>query len=208
MPLAVGDFLQAVTYCKLQEQLSLNVWHYQVTSVMGVAPSESDVADAIDSVFGALLKAAMSDQAEYLGASIQKVAPVPAGDRFYNQDSKDNGDVAADALPGQVAGLISLRSGLAGRTNRGRKYISFMPETWNTSIGTPSSFALTALANLGAEYVAPRTVVVGPNSLSLSPVILNLDAETSVAMDTYLVRQKWATQRRRSAINRGDTSPL
>jgi len=66
------------------------------------------------------------------------------------------GDPGA-SMPGNVALAVSFRTGLAGRSNRGRNYIPGVPRPWvagNTVAGVWAGYLTTAYDSLITELVA------------------------------------------------------
>jgi len=209
MPYATGDLLEFITYCRARNQNGLNVYHYTVGTTHGTVPNEGSVVGLLSSVFGPLLRTAMSNEAEYSGASIQTLQPEPMSDKVYSTASAGVGGVSSTLLPSRSAGVISLRTGVASRSARGRKYIPFPAEADNNTDAKPSAAYLDALAALADEIVNIQIVgEPGLNDVQLIPVIYSRELDAATALTQALVRKEWGTQRRRSQINRGDAPPI
>lgn len=70
------------------------------------------------------------------------------------------GGVASPSMPGNVAFVISLRTGLAGRSFRGRNYVAGIPDNVQTSNVVSQAFA-NALIDAYSELVGTQALVPG-----------------------------------------------
>lgn len=205
--LAVNQIVQTKAYCRLDAQIGINVWHYLVTGIVG-APTDAHVAAQVDGVVGTLYKSAMSKFARYQGVTAQIIKPtmyIPS----QNNTSAGIGINDGDPIPAQAAGLVSLRSDLSGRKNRGRKYIPFPPEDYNNTSGDPSIDYQGILAGFASFWTSNLEVDGGGgNTAVLKPVVYHRATGTTTALTSYVVRKHWATQRRRGELNRGDVGPF
>lgn len=204
-PINAGDDLEVVFYCQSGPQVSLNVSHWVVSTAVG-APTMEAVALLLGTAFAPLYKACMSSNATYNGVGVKRIIANPT-DPVFDSTGNGVGDSVADIIPNQVAGLISFRSGLAGRSNRGRKYVPFPSEEQNTSNGKPTNDYLTALEALADGYLATQGVTGGGTTITVDCEIYSRKEGTLIPITSYLLRPFWATQRRRSLINRGDAVP-
>lgn len=94
--------------------------------------------------------------------------------------------------PPQVAFLFQKRSGLAGRTNRGRMYVPAASEAEIDSGGTLSSALITNAQGGANNFLADLA------ASSIPMVILHTNpAETPTAVSALTLSPKVATQRRR-----------
>jgi len=208
MPLlAVGDKLEVVLVCRLGGQDGLIVRHYDVQAITGASLDISQVPDTISTDLGGPLKACMSDQAEYRGVRVRRLAP-GATDVFTSALGNGPGTSASDVLPTQASGLISLRTGFAGRSKRGRAYVPFPSEAFNDADGHPTAAYKGLLNTFGTALRTNILAVVGADGVELDPVIRSKLLDSYFSITSHLVRAEFATQRRRSQINRGDLPPI
>lgn len=203
------DKLEVIAYTRLNSQNGLMVWQANVDSVTGPNVRLQAVADQIALQVGTVLAPLLTEWAAYLGVSVQKISP-DKGDKFISSQGGADGNVVGDALSTQTAGVVSLRTGKAGRAFRGRKYVPFPSEADNTTGGVPSGAYLTKLGNFAGIFlsgigiddtVTQEQAVI---SYGLWKPLLNEFREFTA----YIVRKDWGTQRRRSQLNRGDVPPL
>lgn len=202
--MAVGDLFEVKVYCRLTEQLGLNVSHWRITSISGSTPTDNVIADAISTALGPTLRGCLSSQAAYAGLTLQYLAPGAPRPEITSISEAGAGTVTGDALPRQVAGLLTLRTALTGRANRGRKYIPFPAEEDNNSDARPTATYLVQLAAHGAVYAADVLAGTPPVSAILHCHVYQKALGIAQAVTTVVTRTDWATQRRRSAINPTD----
>lgn len=110
------------------------------------------------------------------------------------------GTAAGNALPGDVALVVSLRTALANRSGRGRFYLPQPAASTLTATGKLSPAAQTTLADAAA---AAWTVA----NNTLNPVVYSRTRRTAQAINTFNVGDLFDTQRRReNAITQVRTS--
>jgi len=206
--LITGHIWQCKVYCRATDQLAINVLHYQVTGQTGTLKLDSDLAARLDAILGPLYVALLCVEAEYRGVGVQRINPIPPTTEVYANIQADTGAVAGDLLPRQTAGLISKRTGLAGRKYRGRVYVPFAAEAGNEANGTPGNAYLTSLLALSDALEVPVVIGTAPNETTMTPIIwhrLSSDFDVITQCD---INDKWATQRRRGSYGRTNTSPI
>jgi len=203
MPLlAPNDLVEVVLYTRAQGQNGLMVMHYKVRSIID-DPDIRDVPDFMDGYYHAEVKALLNVNAQYVGATAQVLDPVKSDKQAATGNTGD-GTVAGDLLSSQTAGVITLRTGFAGRSQRGRKYVPFPGEADNTALGVPSVGYRTRMEALAIKIIAPVTVAGANGDALLDPVIYSREYDVKTLITEYIIRQFWGTQRRRSQINAGD----
>jgi hypothetical protein len=203
MPLQMGDIVRAVFFSRLFSQNGLIVHHYKVSSQLGLGAWEGDAADTLSSTVGVSVRAAMSSAASYLGCTVQVIAPLGA-DVVGSTDGTGVGGLDGDPLPLQTAGLISLRTGQAGRSFRGRKYIPFPSEGMSDLQAKPLAAYTNLLSAVLQELLMIRTIGAGANTSEITPIIWSRTRNTATPLSTGVVRGDWATQRRRSQVTKAD----
>lgn len=208
MPIVAGNTVRMTTFTQLGDQAGLVVWAYRCSASTGPGIECQEAANALDALFRPLFRALMSSQASYRGVRIDKTDPqtgiVIETDRDTN--APQDGLQTGDPLPRQVAGIITWRTLLAGRRNRGRSFIPFPVETANTSAYVPDGVYMAALAALGDERIDTQPIVGATGTATLVPTIMQRwptpPITRHVDLDSYLLPGRWATQRRRGAYGR------
>lgn len=205
--LAVNDILELRYVCQLGPQFSINVRHWRVKTINAGSPTDEDVAIRQESLFSADYKAVMSNSALFYGVSAQLIKPTK---RPFVPSIllRGNGAVNSDPLPPQVAGLISFRTALAGRKNRGRSYIPFAPETESGVTGQPDVVYLGNLSGLATDLSTQQTHVNGGRSVTVEPVLYHRGTGAADLITGFTSRVSFGTQRRRSLVNRPDVPPF
>jgi len=206
--LITGHIWQLKVYCQADDQLAVNVFHYQVVEQNGALKLDSDFAARADFVLAGLYADLLSAQAEYRGVGVQRINPIPPSTEVYANVQAQAGAVATDLLPRQTAGLLSKRTGIAGRKYRGRAYIPFPAEGHNEADGTPADAYLVALLALSDVLEVPMVVGTAPNDTTLQPIIWHRLSSTFDNITSVTTNDKWATQRRRGSYGRTNTPPI
>jgi hypothetical protein len=203
-----GNILRVTIVCSQTNQVSLNRMHYIASGVAGT-PTDLQVATAADTAFAAAMKAIIPLTATYRGCMCQIVSPnVPM---FVTQSSNANagtGGFGTTPMPAQVCGLITWLSVFAGRTGHGRFYAPFPAIGAATSGETPSAGYVTNLGTLAAAINGFTTVAGGGNSVTLQQCNWNQLHGFQHAFTGYVVRPRWATQKRRGDYGRANVSPI
>jgi len=205
----VGDHCRLVLWSQQTDQAGLMVHHYRCSASGGAGVTDQNAVDALSTIFAPLVKAMLSINAAYAGATLQIIRP-NLRPTVYSTNSNGIGMVAGDPLPRQAAGLITLRTNEAGRKGRGRKYVPFPSEGDNANGVGPAPAYMANAATLGAAFVAQRviTAMVG-DTATLVPVIYHrANPIGSPDVSSYFVRAKWATQRRRGSFGKPNQSPF
>lgn len=102
------------------------------------------------------------------------------------------GSETANTLPPNSAVLISMSSGLTGRSNRGRVYLPGC--LYDDTVADGGQLDLTSLANLQDSWDALEVILDG---LAASFVILHSDSSDPTPVTASVVQPLVATQRRR-----------
>jgi len=200
-----NDDLVEVTFInRARDQNGLMVMHFHCENKVGTGGTDQLLADELDEQVGPLLIDLLSAEASYEGVKVQIIKPIRR-DATFAVNFADVGAVEGDLFSTQAAGLLSMRTGVAGKTGRGRKYVPFASEADNTVDGVPSVSYATRLNTLAVELEETRVIASGGNSTTVVPVVYSRTYDEIAQITGHFVRQFWATQRRRSLINRADT---
>lgn len=203
-PLVVGDIIETKVFSKLGEQVAINVYHYRCSAFTGVSRTDQEIANSMESVGGPKYKAAMPGAALHLGTTVQIIQGGVLPVRAVSVTEAGVGARAADALAPQLAVLVRKNTGIAGRANRGRVYLPFFAEDEEDANGEVNAAGQAAATVIAAYYLNQINIAAGGSSVTLDPIIWQRTDRTYVNITSYTVRSLFATQRRRSLINKPD----
>lgn len=190
-------------------QASINTSHFKVTGIGGLGATDTVVAEAFNDLLGALYRGVLSDDAFYHGVSLQRVFPLPRTRPATFIPAITPGAVAGEILPGQVSGIIRLRTAFAGHSHRGRVYLPFPSEAHNEVPGLPTPEYVQAGQLLASTWFAGRNMPgAGPDFVTLQPVIFHRISGSTDEITTADCRKLWATQKRRGSYGRTNLSPF
>lgn len=206
--LAVGDLLKIITYCQAAEQVSQNVRYYAVSSIgVGVSPTDEDLVTAFTNTVKGLYLPIMGAAANFAGCSLQKITPVKKD--LVAWSNLGVGTAAGDLLPRETAGLISFRTGFAGRKNRGRMYLPFPSEALNDANGHPTAAYVTAADALGDFVVnTPAFAPAGTATITLEALSFPSDIPQGRQITAYTTSTRWASMRTRGDYSAANTLPF
>jgi hypothetical protein len=199
---AVNDIYAVRVFNSCLDQIGLNVVHYRITVIPVTPPSSAAFFDNVDAAIAAAYKPVLCQDAVYQGTASQRLFPTVAVSD-PNPSRAGNGTGGVTAMAKQVALVVSKRSGLAGRKNRGRMYVSFPSDTDSLAFGLPSA-AYLALVNTLVTAIFQNQIFGGVTAV---PVIYQrLTPAASPAITAIRVNSKFGTQRRRGSY--GKTNSL
>lgn len=201
--LDVEDVLEVSYFHRYGEQTAVMVMHYVVLSVEGGQVSDSHAADTLGTRYGPVIGPLMDDGANFVKTRVQQIRPTRR-DYVESLSGAVAGTIIGDALPPQCTGLIRLRGPDANRHNRGRKYVPFPAEADSAALSRPSATYISNLEDMADILKAQVNVLNGAATAVIAPVIYNRTTHAvSLVVNAYPVTA-WATQRRRSFVNRPD----
>jgi len=206
--MAIGDLWEAKVYVATPTQVGINVRHYLVDAQAGLGATAAQIAGAFGTLVQAEYKDCMSNEATFRGVSMQKLAPGPVEAIQYSTASAGPGAVASEMLPKQVSGIITWTTALAGRSNRGRTYVPFPTESFQTLDGKPNASYMTVLGNLAAVLASSVAAGGGGNTSTLIPCVWSRILGIVNPITNWTPRQKWATQRRRGDYGALNLPPI
>lgn len=127
------------------------------------------------------------------------VTNLPAGEVLYElgRGSTFAGDLGGDALAPQLAGLISWRTGTTGRTGRGRTYLPPTSETQSQANGLVSGAHVGFIGDV-ADAIIGMASTLSITYAQYDLAIASLKDNEMHYVTSYVVRNKWATQRGRT----------
>jgi len=203
-----GDLLQVKTYCRLGSQLGIMTRHWYVED----APTPDDLTDVLvaDELLGLLdttLPACMASEAIFQGFTVQRIKPTLG--LPYLRAVAENGTGTGGAMAPQVSGLITFKTAMGGRSQIGRNFVPFPAESHNDPDGTPADVYITSLELLGNSLRAQLNIVIGGQTYTLNPVLVNREPPivTSLIL-TDKARFLWSQRTSRSFLRRSDSGPF
>lgn len=205
---APGDVLEIRVFSQLFTQAGINVRHLRVVSTLGTSRTLADIADHMSNVSDIVYKPLLVSTATYKGVGLRRVTPSPTLE-FFSIVDQGPGTAAGDALPGQTAGLLKLGTDFPGPSGRGRAYAPFPAESDNDANGQPTLGYITKMGLYQALWTTDTNVTDGGgNEALLRNVLVRRPAFTWRDITSSLIRDTWATQRRRRLGVGGDVLPL
>jgi len=208
--IANNDIWQVRIYTNMQNQLAVNSFYYKGSAVTGVVPSSTWLSQ-IDAAWASDWKALLTNAAVYLGVTVQRMLPLPKTILEPTAVGTGTGNAGATMMPKQVSGIGTFRTDFAGPSARGRVYIPFPDEADNGATAVPSAGYLTRLTTMMNLLSIPFVVAPGGgNTATLTRVLWHpaLSAATALTVTSFLVRAKWATQRRRGDYGQPNQLPF
>lgn len=209
--IVTGDSLRIRFFCTQADQLSVNILHFLVGAQTGGPVDGGQLISAISQAWSGVYTNLLSLQGTYYGASMQRLTAGTWNPIADSRSGTAGGTAGVNALPKQTSGLISWRTPLAGRRNRGRVYLPFPAEDDNSITGRPTAPYDTKATQYGNTYLggfAYATVGPPPSTTFLDPVIYHRDSGGFTPVSGFTVRAGWATQRRRGTFGRPNAVPF
>jgi len=206
--LADADLVEAkfAMYSTDLTQVALNIRHYRITGLTGNV-SDTDMAQIMDSNFSPIYGAVIPAAASWYGVQVQIITTLPARLPVVEAGNQITGTFGGDLSPAQVSSLISLRTIITGRAGRGRVYVGFVPTTAIASNTNPTNTYLAALGGVANALMATINVVGALGNCAAVPVLFHRATRTSLDLDSYIIRNRFATQRRRGRFGRINPFP-
>lgn len=204
----VGDFFKIRFAHRLNTQTAFNIWHYSVFTLTGTGVTDLEIATAIDATWGTFVPPLLTSAASYVGCGVQYLGASPPRLEVISIAGAAGGSGAANPLPQQISGLVNLVTGIAGKNQRGRKYLPF-PGTDALS-GTPDEGISAGyrgnLANLMGQML-PFIAVTGAGGTATLDCVLNTTYSASPrVVTTFNINSHFSQQKRRSALRRPDAT--
>jgi len=204
---SVGGLYRLRVYCQSGEQGAITTNYAVCTAITVQAATDQELAAYWDANVGAGFIPAMAVTAEYRGVSVRNLTRVPKTADVFNNAGAGVGTAGAVGLPTNTAGLIRLKTGLAGRGMISHAYIPFPSEDDNELAGVPDAAYRLVLGTISTDMSGTFTVPTAGGNTQFTPVIWHGDGSTTFITD-FDVATKWSHQDRRAAFGRPNTSPI
>lgn len=206
--LAVGDRVQVRIWSSDAEQASVNTVYYKVISLAGTGASDARLATDFDAVIAAAMKNLLNVSARYDGVQVTIVNRLPLPVSQTGNVNAGLGTRGINSLPRQAAGILSIRTDIAGPRGRGRLYLPFPSGVDNTDPGRPLGAYITNAELLGADMLAFASTGVGANTANLQWVVWSKVHAAMIPVVNYIVPPFWATMKKRGSYGRPNRSPI
>jgi len=207
IPFLVNDTYRVALFVRYRDtQNQVNVFTYKVKTITGGASDEPALFSSLSTALGVAYKANVSSQQTYQGLKYNKIFPIP-GSSNQTISGAGAGTLATDPIPPQCAPLISWRAATAPPKIRGRTYLPSLDEASSTTNGKLNAGAVTGCTAVANTLLAPGTLNCGTATtctLELELLSGPLPGSIMYPITSFIVRSAFATQRRRSLINRPD----
>jgi len=209
MAIATGQLYTLRLYCQLQDQISVNVRHFEIGANVGGGLTEQECARKFSNKFAVLYRAVMSSQANFLGVQLNRLIANILGPGFTSQFGAGAGRLEAAPLPRQVCGLIQFQAEVGGRKSRGRMYFPFVCEGHISAEGHVEENLRNHLRVVGSTMAQP--IILGDTAsvtTTFNPIIYHRATQTFDGIVGYSVGNRWATQKRRGDFGRQNPIPF
>lgn len=206
----IGGVVRCPTYCQIPGQVGTNTHKLQLVSLSsGTSFSAQSFIGAYDSFMVGFYVPLISSGASYYGSQAYLMNPIglPPRPADFNGNAGPGGG-GAGFLPSQTAGIISLKSTTLGKIGAGRTYIPFPSPTVNDADGTPTAAYIADLDNLANFLKSPVVVIAGGVTATFKVCLYRGGTDTPRFIESAISKNAWATQRRRGAFGRLNSTPF
>ncbi len=199
-PIHVGSILEARLTGMHQNQLIMNVLHYQ-TSGATIVDGFVELAQ----VWGVInpankliedWRSCMSDEVKDIRVYLQWIAPTRYAHRVFTPVI-DTGGVAVTAMPTNVSATITRKGVLANRSNLGVLHLGGLPTSF-VNQGFLTINGQNALDLFRSE--AENELLVNAGATTLKPVIFNRANPANSVLVAESMIQKWTRTMRRRTV--------
>lgn len=192
--MAAGDIWRLSANVLMFDQEQVNVWHFEDTS--GATPDAGQsLLNAFEDAALPSYRALFSNQGYVQLVEARQVTGGSAvAQRSYDTSNGIGLRSGSDTLPLQAAAIITWRTGLAGRSRRGRSYL---PSTIEGDIGQAGGIGST-YAGLLADFATDLLTMVTPVSLDEWQLhVWSPTLSVATRVTEFVVRPYLGTQRSR-----------
>jgi hypothetical protein len=207
-----GTYLKFRVWCISSNQASVNTFWFRVGILTG-APTVQDMAEAFDNIVAPLFLAIIGSQTQYRGTQCyNEVLPLPLPGVWIGNAAVGSGGGINMAT--QATGINTWLTNFTGVSLRGRTYWPFPTTTEDAAGGVPTAGYITALTALCNAILNVTSLSGTGGSTTLHMALMrgkNKDGilQPPVDMANFMVRAKWATQKRRGeGYGRPNSSPI
>lgn len=199
--MALGDVFRFTLIGEYELSVNMNVLHYEVVGMAGTGATPTQILNGLLADVKADYLDAMNAGYNLTGARLQQILPVKGDPLEVAVAPPEPGTVAGDGMPGYVSAVISLRTGIADRSHRGRIFLPARSES-DSAGSVLNAGALTLITTAATTLVGPITQGVAPNTSDMQLTVFSKLLNNSTPVEEFLVRPTLKTQRRRM-VGRG-----
>lgn len=205
-----GGVVRHVMYCTIPGQVSSTKRDWQCTNITGgTSIGSSDILVDLDLMAATLFTDAISNEATYYGSLLYYQTPVGTPPRPESTTGNSGiGINVSPLLPTQTCGLVSLYSNDLGKTGQGRIYVPFPYIAAIDVDGSPDAGYIAGLNNFVTAFTTPRNIVSGGATGTFAPCLYTPGGPPPKFLTSGIVRDAWATQRRRGDFGRLNANPF
>jgi hypothetical protein len=183
--MVVGDTMRVRAVTFQNSQLGLNVYYFRVVSIVA-APSYEGFTVSLGAAFSLPYRNCLPTNALYRGVGVSRILPTPTLE-FQDATSAGAGLIVSDPAPLQMAGILTKRTVLPGKANRGRAYIPFVAQSSVSAIGEPTGVYQGFLNSLAIATLSAQVITSGITSAAIFPVLFHKARTGPLQLATAMV---------------------
>jgi hypothetical protein len=206
---ALNDVIETNWFCVLSEQVSVNRLHYIVTAKTGLSLEFNNIATMLEPLLAPSYAQLVCNIASFAGLSLRNFYPYTRRTLYSWVKDIRPGTGGPDPLPRQVAGMFTKQTIMPRQAGRGRFYAPF-PCLTDTDVpkDRPNAGYMVRLGLMAGAVLAVRTLAVGADSVTLSPIVMSKSSPSqSFGIGNCVAKQLWATHRSRGDFGRPNQLP-
>jgi len=127
--MAANNIWELTACTRVEGQRCVNVFHFREETAGTTVPEAKAVAVMFDTIFHPLWAACVSEDLEFECYYVRRVQPQPGLTFLLQATVPILGQVAEEAVPSNASACMALKSALANKHGRGRKYFAGVPES-------------------------------------------------------------------------------
>lgn len=208
----IGDRVEVKLYGTNEgQQYSINTLHAKCATLAAGGPASlQDIATAFSGYLNTDYKALLSEDAELIGVGIRIIRPLPQTLEVVSTIDAGSGGQTGDVLPGIVAGLLALKTDIAGPRYRGRLFLPWPSEACNEDPGQPTPAYVTALGNFGSLLLGTPAIIstAGKSVGTWEFGVYHRDDGSTTPITHVAARSYWSQHVTRAGIRRPDRPPF
>jgi hypothetical protein len=202
-PLVVGDIIRVVFYTTANGQAGLNVNHLQILTVIPPASLE-ELGDDLSLWGNGIYPDVMSEEAVYQGCDVMKYG-VPDSYIYFKANPSLGANIFGLTTT-QSSPVITKQTGFAGRKNRGRLYVPFIPQNFISTEGGLSIEGIGKIITFADHYAGKNSFKVGETPLGTFTWTLPYNRVIEpMPVGDFVASGKIGTQRRRGQYGKKNT---
>lgn len=214
VPIIANDKIKVRVVCHTANQISVNIFHFVVDAVRGTV-TDQDLANAVDLSIAPEYVGLIFNGATYRGVGVT-ILRVPSLTEVTSVASTSTGLAGPLPMSMQTCGMITKKTVLGGRANRGRTYLPFPSTSDSDAAGNvPTAGYAVRAGILAGKMLLSRTFVrtLGVDEVDVTPTLVRRHVGPPVTYTQKLVTGsslplKWGTQKRRGNYGKPNVVPF